>query len=244
MVIVDMDIEEDMLKRSSQGINTDRYDVLEQLADKILSISCRHPLRVAVDGIDAAGKTFLADELVIPLEKSGRQVIRTSVDGFHNPKEIRYRLGENSPEGYYRDSFNYEAVVNTLLKPLGPDGDRYYFRSVFDYRKEKPVDAPKELASSDSILVFDGIFLLRPELIKYWDFSIFVYVDFSTAITRGIRRYFDVSIHPSDEDSIRRKYVARYIPGQQIYLKESEPRQRADLILDNNNFEHPKIILN
>src|SRR5712692_8620510 len=63
-----------------------RQALLDQLVESIISIEHSHPLRVAIDGIDAAGKTTLADELVHPLEPSGRPVIRVSIDGFHRPR--------------------------------------------------------------------------------------------------------------------------------------------------------------
>jgi hypothetical protein len=40
-------------------------------------------VRVAIDGVDGVGKTTLADELVAPLQLLGRDVIRASIDGFH-----------------------------------------------------------------------------------------------------------------------------------------------------------------
>lgn len=40
-----------------------RQKVLEKLADLIIGVSKPHPVRVAIDGVDAAGKTTLADEL-------------------------------------------------------------------------------------------------------------------------------------------------------------------------------------
>jgi uridine kinase len=59
-----------------------REILLSQLADIIASIDHSHPLRVAIDGIDAAGKTTLADELVPLLEQQARSVIRASIDGY------------------------------------------------------------------------------------------------------------------------------------------------------------------
>ncbi len=64
--------------------------MLETLARTLASVSRAHPIRVAIDGVDAAGKTTLADELVSPMRALGRTVIRASVDDFHNPREIRY----------------------------------------------------------------------------------------------------------------------------------------------------------
>lgn len=66
-----------------------RDQLLNQSADLINQVECAHPLRVAIDGIDAAGKTTLADELVQPVEKRGRRVIRASLDGFQHPRVER-----------------------------------------------------------------------------------------------------------------------------------------------------------
>lgn len=49
-----------------------RKHILQQLANEILTLRHTHPLRVAIDGIDAAGKTTLADELVPLIEERGQ----------------------------------------------------------------------------------------------------------------------------------------------------------------------------
>ncbi|HEV8191185.1 MAG TPA: hypothetical protein VGP82_06835, partial [Ktedonobacterales bacterium] len=61
-----------------------QQELLEALADHIVALPQR--VRVAVDGIDASGKTTVADELVAPIEARRRPVIRVSIDGFHRPR--------------------------------------------------------------------------------------------------------------------------------------------------------------
>jgi len=63
-------------------------------------------LRVGIDGVDGAGKTTFADELAAALAPFGRPVIRAGVDGFHHPRAVRYRRGRESPEGFFRDSYD------------------------------------------------------------------------------------------------------------------------------------------
>lgn len=60
--------------------------------------------------MDGAGKTTFADELLPFIEGAGRKVIRATVDGFHQPKVKRYRLGRDAPGGFYRDSYDYAAL--------------------------------------------------------------------------------------------------------------------------------------
>jgi hypothetical protein len=85
----------------------------------------------------------LADELGTTLRTRGFEVLRPSVDGFHHPRERRYRQGEYSAAGYYQDAFNYQAVAHALLEPLSGDTFPVECRQVdFDYRTDIPVDAP------------------------------------------------------------------------------------------------------
>src|SRR5262245_11296876 len=124
-----------------------RATLIEVMAERIVSVTRPHPVRVAIDGVHGVGKAVLADELAGPVSNRGRPVIRASIDGLHNPRSFRYRLGRNSPEGYFRDSFNYPALTTVLLAPLGPGGTRRYRRAIFDYRTDSEPTTPFETAA-------------------------------------------------------------------------------------------------
>jgi uridine kinase len=213
--------------------------LLAYLSDLILQVHRPHPLRVAVDGIDAAGKTFLADRLVVPLEARGRPVLRASIDGFHRPRAERYLHGCNSPEGYYADSFDYDSLKAVLLIPLGLGGDHRCRLKIFDYHTDTHIHEVPQSISTDAVLLMDGVFLLRPELNAYWDFRIFLQVDFDVVLQRAILRdqYFFGSPHAVEE-----RYQQRYFPAQRFYLQTVQPCHLADVIIDNNNLDHPRII--
>ena len=76
-----------------------RQQIVFDIAGRVAAVRLSHPTRVAIDGVDAAGKSMLADELVPAIERLGRSVIRASIDGFHNPQSIRHRKGSLSPHG-------------------------------------------------------------------------------------------------------------------------------------------------
>ncbi len=217
-----------------------RLEVLNQLADLIVSIVPPHPTRVAIDGVDAAGKTTIANELVNLIETRGRQVIRASIDRFHRSRAERYQHGADSPEGYYLDSFNHAAIRAELLEPLGPGGNRHYRRAVFDFRSDAPAQESTNVASADAILLFDGVFLLRPELNDCWDYRVFVQVDFEIAVPRAIQR--DLS-HGALAGDIDARYWKRYVPGQRIYLQTARPQEQADVIIENNDPDNPRLLL-
>lgn len=77
-----------------------RRELISEIANRILSIETCHPIRVGVSGITSSGKTTLADELKEELQSRKVNVIRTSIDHFHNPRVIRYRQGKESASGY------------------------------------------------------------------------------------------------------------------------------------------------
>ncbi|HEX2051306.1 MAG TPA: cytidylate kinase family protein [Actinomycetota bacterium] len=213
-----------------------RSQLLGRLADAVASVSTAHPARIAVDGPPAAGKTTLADELADVLRARGREVIRASTDGFHLPRSRRYRRGEYSGEGCYHDSFDYDALHRVLLDPLGPGGDRRFTRAVSDYRTDTMLSEPVTTAPADAVLVFDGVFLLRPELIDRWDLRIFVSAAFEERLRRARAR--DHALHGSPAE-VERRYRDRYAPAQQLYLATARPTDHADVVVHNDDPEHP-----
>jgi len=217
-----------------------RKNLIQKLATKILSINKPNPIKVAIDGIDASGKTYLANELTKYLQNSKRQIINSSIDGFHNPKKIRYKKGRSSPNGYYKDSFNYQSVIKNLLLPLSAKGNLRYCVATFDYQINQEIKTSLKIAKQNAILIMDGVFLLRPELINYWDLKIFLNVDFKTTLLRAIQREKDQKTLGNKQDIIN-WYKIRYIPGQKLYFAESNPQKKANIIIDNNNFNYPKI---
>ena len=218
----------------------ERLRCLEALAKLVLRVQRPHPIRVAIDGSDAAGKTSLADELALLLERSGRPVIRASIDGFHRPRAERLARGPESPEGYFHDSFDYPALRAALLYPLGPGGDRQYRRRVFDFQTDEPIAAPFELAPANAVLVLDGVFLHRRQLIDLWDFSAFVEAPFVETQRRAVIR--DAVLFGGEDEALHR-YRVRYVPGQQLYFGQVHPLEKADVVIDNEDPDRPQLRL-
>jgi len=216
----------------------------QQMVIELASIILEHkkdlPLRVGIDGIDAAGKTFLANEIASCLAENGHSVIRASIDGFHNPRNIRHQRGSYSPEGYYYDSFNYELLKNCLLEPLAPGGNRICRPKAFDFKTDTEIGVDEIKATNAHILIFEGVFLFRREIEQYWDFKIFVDIDFQTSLMRALER--DLYLF-GDEKEILRKYQERYIPGQKMYIEIEKPKAKADIVINNNDFTQPFIAI-
>src|SRR4051794_2915359 len=213
-----------------------RTMVLNDLAIRIARLRSARPIRVAIDGRTASGKTTLADELAKLIEQGGREVIRTSIDGFHRPRSERYARGRYSPEGYYYDARDHAAINALLLAPLGPGGDCRYRTASFDLTHDHPVHQEPRCASMDAILIVDGTFLQRPELRSGWDLTIFVEVSERVAAQRGVRR--DEALLGGAE-SARNLYATRYQPAFDLYERLCSPAATADVILNNDDIDFP-----
>jgi uridine kinase len=208
-----------------------RTRAIELVANSVLSLGQSHPVRVALDGRTAAGKTVFADQLACAIQKYAREVIRASIDGFHRPSAVRHRQGRFSPEGYYRDARDLDAVRRFLLDPLGPNGDLHYATEVFDLERDLAFKPKMLAASRDAILIVDGTFLQRPELRSAWDIVVFLDVPQEVARSRGVKR--DGALL-GGEDHAAALYDRRYAPAFALYVAECAPVEQADVVIDNS----------
>jgi uridine kinase len=162
------------------AIASGRQRLLGEVAKRVPT-STRDCVRVGIDGVDGAGKTVFADDLAATLRAAERTVIRVSADDFHQVRAIRHRRGRDSPQGFWLDSYDYPALRNRVLDPLGPGGSRQYQAACHDLKTDQPVDPPIEQAPLGAVLVLDGLFLHRDELAGIWDLSVFLQVPFSVS---------------------------------------------------------------
>lgn len=209
-----------------------RLALLRELRDEILLHYSSGRPTVAVDGLDGAGKTVFANELAATFAERDHAVIRASIDGFHRPREERYRVGRDSAEGFYRDSYDYESFRDALVTPFRRGGDASFRTALFDVAADHALDLPPETAPADAVLIVDGIFLHRPELVGLWNYSIFLEVPREVAAARLAER-------DGTDPDVDAPSNARYTQGQRLYVAEVRPRTRAVAIIDNTDLDAP-----
>ena len=100
---------------------------------------------------------------------------------------------------------------------------------IFDEPSDRRIDEPAEPVPAAAILVFDGLFLLRPELRNYWSLSVFL-----TAETRREAVWNEYLMNDLPEHAdLRAKEMAartergrrsRYVEGQALYERAKQDR--------------------
>ena len=213
-----------------------RGELLDRLAGAIESVTTSHPVRVAVDGPPAAGKTTLADELAVLLRARGREVIRATTESFQLPRAQRYRHGEFSPKPT-------TTTRSTTTRCAGSCSTRSARTATGGTSTRSTTSTPTPrcprrsmTAPADAVLLLDGVFLLRPELIDRWDLSIFVSAAFEQIVDRA--RIRDLALLGSTAE-VERRFRARYIPAQELYFATARPADHADIIVHNDEPDRP-----
>jgi HAD superfamily hydrolase (TIGR01549 family) len=208
-----------------------RRPVFERIEGEILRHkSADKPFVVSVTGIDASGKTRFAEDFERYLTSRNHKTQMIHLDDFHNPQAIRYS-GENPAENYYNLSFNLDEIINRLLIPLCR-GESFSIKLPVLNIETDEYDSEKEYQiNPETIVIFEGVFLLRKELLPHIDYTVFLDIPFRLSLERGMLR-----------GGSAQKYNTKYHAAQRKYLAEYPPEKQADMMLDNSNWDSPSII--
>ncbi|MES5939247.1 MULTISPECIES: hypothetical protein [unclassified Bacillus cereus group] len=212
---------------------------IKEIADHILKLNLTHPIRVGVSGITASGKTTFANELAEEIKKRGLPVTHASIDDFHNPRLIRYAQGKESARGYYEDAHDYIAFKERLLKPLGPNGNLQYETISHNLKTDIPVHNEPLLAQPNMVVIVDGTFLFKKDVEHLFDYKILVDTDFEIARKRGAER--ETEAFGSYEEA-EKMFLNRYHAACKMYIDEHNPKECADVVFRNNNFDDPVVV--
>lgn len=223
-----------------------RAAILAQLTDQIAAIGRSHPVRVAIDGRSGAGKSTLSDELATLLRQRRRTVSQASIDDFYGLWLHKHNRRFLTAKTFYTDAYDFATLHTRLLGPLGPGGSRRYRARWHDGWNEGEIAEPERIAPDEAVLLFEGVFLLRPELAGNWDLHIFIDIDAAQSLERGVERDLTIeepALRESRRASRIQVYKERYLPADEHYLRECEPRALADVVFDNRVLRAPRMVV-
>jgi uridine kinase len=94
-------------------------------------------------------------------------------------------------------------------------------------------------APLDAIRIVEAAYLFLPELRDCFELTIWLDIDFDTMLARAEKR--DVAWVGSAE-RVRERYRKYWIPRHRHYEETWRPRDRADIVVDNQDLENPRIV--
>ena len=216
----------------------ERAQVLARLVEKIDSLGA-HRQRIALDGLTAAGKTSLGHELAHGLVRRGRSVLRASLDDFKRPWSEAHLYDRESAAGYYRNAFDPDATRRLLLDPSEPTADGLVALCSIDPLTQVDHSAVTTVMPPNGVLIVDGVFACRPELNSSWDLRIWVEIDAELSVRRGTQR--DAGMEGSAEGA-KTLHRDRYLASEMLYMNDVDPRSFVEVIVDNTDFDRPRLV--
>lgn len=217
-----------------------RSDLVRLVVDHLLSLQRCQPLRVAVTGIDASGKTHFADELGEAVSHRDRHAVRVSIDDFYRPSHrARAEAHAYTPVSYYEEAIDYPLFEAQVLTPAGQSDPALIKPANWDLLKNIPSSAERVEILPQSLLIVDGVFLLHPVLRAHWDTIIWLEVDWETALQRALTRD---SVWKRSPSEIETRYRDRNFAAHRHYVKHTGGSSSAEIVIDNTSVDHPKLL--
>lgn len=200
-----------------------KKDQIEALAKEILHNYGRGRAIVAIDGGSDAGTREFADDLAATARTLGHETHRAAIEDFQAPRASRERGGRLSPSARYEDGYDYSLLQRVLLDPFRATSGTGFVLAAFDAKRDAPFQSKWTTASPDALLVIDGVFLNRPQLAGFWNYSVW--------LETPERLRSETSLSEERE---------RDAAADALYLAEVNPRGKAMAIIDNSDPEHPR----
>ncbi len=217
-----------------------QLELFEFLRQKIKHIQVQKakPVLVAVNGIEGTGKTTLTEKLCDYLQSQYVNAIHVTIDGFHNPKAVRYAKGRDSALGYYHDAYNENAFVEHVLEASQSDCP-HYVPAIHDLDSDEKLSLEPIFLQRDTVILTDGAYLFKNVYRPHWDLKIYLKTSFEIAQKRGIERD---KLVLGGYESTKEKYLNRYHRASTIYIQENDPEACSDILIDNSDFQDLKVL--
>jgi uridine kinase len=196
-------------------------------------LAFKKPVIIGINGAITSGKTVLSQGLEQYLRDRGHHTQIIHIDDFHNPGYIR--LGDGSPHCYFEHAIDFRKF-GTLLSEIryGPVNKTM---TVIDLGTDMFTRERSYTTGFDTIVIVEGVLLYCPEIAHFFDYRIFLDIDYEEVLRRGKER--DVPLYG---EAILQQYIDLYIPVQKIYETRCNPGQQSHLVINNNDVEHPVIV--
>lgn len=216
-----------------------RDELIRRLADRLVQerLENEGAVVIGLTGADASGKSWLAASLAEQLTERGVENELVHVDDFHRPKSERYAGRRPEPEQYLDQSIDLEALVREVLRPIRRDGQLSRTARHLDLLTDAYTTERTYRVTERTIVLVEGVFLLREPVRTHLDLIVVLTADEEELVARGSRR--DEQVHGADAE---RRFREKYLPAQRALFAANPPEQLADIIIDNTEWERPRVV--
>lgn len=168
------------------------------------------PFIIAISGFGGSGKSTLSQEL--QNELGDAEII--SIDAF-----IVDRLQKRSTdwEGFDRERFRVQ-VLEPVIHGEEINYDEYNW-------KENKIIGKKTIGHLPKYLIVEGCSILHPDLLKYYDFSIWIDYPLDLATQRGLKRDQEWGANHDDF------WLNLWKPNEEDFFNKYHPDKMASYIL-------------
>lgn len=181
---------------------------------------------LGIDGLGAAGKTTYATYLAQIFTEQKINNLIFHMDDFIHPREVRYKSKNKEWQNYYYSQWRYNYFINEVL--LQARKGQIFTREIELYNKQDDTCMRKEInVPGNAIIIIEGVFLQRSILRSYFDYIVFIEHPKEQRLERVITR----DKYIGERKEIIDKYVRRYFPAEERYVKEFAPEINADYVL-------------
>ena len=190
---------------------------------------------ITVGGIDGAGKSSFARRLQEEYERAGLPVLVLHIDDFRRPV-VWQRPDKSEADIYGEEYFDFAAIATCLIALEA--GHSVVRRPVFDSRTERATGFAEVRLAGVRAAIVEGVFTMRlPGAAEH--FRIWLESSFELGRARMLSRGDPPGRTPEDW---AHRIDQRYFPAQERYLALHSPEERADVVIDNHDWQAPRLV--
>lgn len=180
----------------------------------------KRPYIVAIDGLSGAGKTTLVKHLERILEN----VVVIHIDDHIVERSKRYNTGHAQWFEYYQLQWDTKFLKEQLFQKIRQNVPS--IKLTFHNKEEDTHFEQTINISGSSMIIIEGVFLLRDEWKSFYDYIVFLDCPKEMRYARVIQR----DTYIGDKEERLHKYTIRYWVAEEYYLEKQNPIKRAHYI--------------
>jgi len=203
-------------------------DLGKLILQKFYDHTADHVFTVAISGIDASGKGYVAKRLENELTSSGLRVANINIDPWQYPIPIRLKK-DNPAQNFYQNAFRWDDVFQQLIIPLRKSGSLNLATRLISTHADDYFDFKFDFKNIDILLV-EAIFLFRKRFLKHYDLNVWIDCSFETGMKRALMR----NVERLSRERLIKDYQTYYYPAQHYHFQKDNPRSLSHVIYCND----------